>query len=849
MRKWFVMLMALLLVCLLGTADGESVHTFGIQNEEMKMEASGLSAHEWEEAVADACWEGLENQLDAEAIRLADPDAVFYEENGTIYSIQGKHLAGSVEDELDAYYCAYQMMKLLGGADETVLNLWSVLKADDQTVYVFQQVHDGFTVVASTLKLVTDAEHNVTAVFSSLSGSDPVNSGSTEITAAEAEEAVWAYLEENQIDEDILSTYTNKVIIPVESDIDSDEIAPDQIVWVVYTRNPRFGSTRVVDMPYLAHYVQMDGTYLYNNTVTKPRDMASLSGYNSVYAFEFMEPVEWSGEVHFADGHTRELTVPVMRDMRTNAYYLGDLERKIAIADFHAMAYEDETVQLLVNSKNEWEDRDIIAYANFIKAWDFFAGMGWTGPDGVGTPTLLLRKLCFEDGTSMENACYIGKAKGWQCFAYSETGNFEQCLDVLAHEFMHCVTGSIMNTNLYQDDWGAINEAMSDIMGNICELIYQDTDDTTWLVGENSGNGLRCMSDPRKFGQPEYVWDVFYGPHTDIPNDVNDRGGVHINSSILNLIAVKLCEEGGMTLNEAKDFFMMVAYGMTPKTDYPQMATLLRWALVASGNGKYMEKLDESIAHAKLDRTEVPETFPEGQYLAVLEMPDNEVFKDPYWACMTFQIDLKEIKSRIGAVFTLLEYLVNSENKAENLEAELDDLFSRLRLDGLAVTIQDPESTDNDKANALVDGLKGIMDGIVTQHSTWKQAGTNRMPIVLNDRLTVHVLMNFDTKTLSARGMAVLIGDQWLDAMTLDENDTGNLNEFLSDENLDRLMNMAYNLFFGNGEPVETAQIRMIPTKGLENVQLHETTEEESSESAESQQETESRDEQLPAAA
>ncbi len=106
MRKWFVMLMALLLVCLLGTADGESVHTFGIQNEEMKMEASGLSAHEWEEAVADACWEGLENQLDAEAIRLADPDAVFYEENGTIYSIQGKHLAGSVEDELDACYCA-----------------------------------------------------------------------------------------------------------------------------------------------------------------------------------------------------------------------------------------------------------------------------------------------------------------------------------------------------------------------------------------------------------------------------------------------------------------------------------------------------------------------------------------------------------------------------------------------------------------------------------------------------------------------------------------------------------------------------------------------------------------------
>ena len=820
MRKWILMLSAFLLICLFGTAFGGNDRTYGIQTEGMKMEVSGLSAREWAEAVAKASRDGQEHPLDAETVRAADPEAKFFEKNGTVYSIQGKCICSGVENELDAYFCANQMLSLMGGSDETVLNLWSVLTAGDRTVYVFQQVHDGLTVVASTIKLVTNAEHNVTAVFSSLSGGDPVNSGNAEITAAEAEAAVKAYLNENQIDEDILSVYTNKVIIPIESDFDAEEVVPDQIVWAVYTRNPRFGSSKVVDLPYLAHYVQMDGTYLYNNTVTKPRDMASLSGYNSIYTFEFMEHAEWSGEVHYADGRTRQVTVPVMRDTRTNAYYLGDVERRIAVGDFAALAYGDEIVQILVNSRNEWEDLDIIAYDNYIRAWDFFAGMGWTGPDGLGTPTLLLRKLCFEDGTSMENACYIGKDRGWQCFAYSDTGHMEQCLDVMAHEFMHCVTSTIMNTNLYQDDWGAINEAMSDIMGNICELSYNDTTDMTWLIGENSGKVFRSMSDPRKYGQPEYVWDVFYGPHTDKPNDVNDRGGVHSNSSILNLIAAKLCRDGGMTLVEAKDFFMLTACGMTPKTDYPQMVSLLRWALEESGNKKYMDKLNEYIAYGKLEETEVPENFPDGQYLAVLELPETAAFADPYWACLTFQIDIKEIKSRIGAVFNLLYLLANSDEKEANIE-ELYDLLGRLHLDGLAVTIQDSDADGEKKVNSLADELLDALNGIVTQHMTWRQAGTNRMPMVLNDRLTIHMLMNFDTKTLDARGIAVLIGDQWMDALELVENEDAEIDKYLTDEAIDHMMNTVYGVFFGNSEPSDMTQIRMIPANGLERIKLH----------------------------
>ena len=82
---------------------------------------------------------------------------------------------------------------------------------------------------------------------------------------------------------------------------------------------------------------------------------------------------------------------------------------------------------------------------------------------------------------------------------------------------------------LYENDLGAINEAMSDIMGNLVEYIVQDTEDENWILGENAETPIRSMSNPRLYAQPEYVWDVFYGAHTDNPVTINDRGGVHLN--------------------------------------------------------------------------------------------------------------------------------------------------------------------------------------------------------------------------------------------------------------------------------------------------------------------------------
>ena len=194
---------------------------------------------------------------------------------------------------------------------------------------------------------------------------------------------------------------------------------------------------------------------------------------------------------------------------------------------------------LLTSRENAgWDEADVMVYYRIIQCWDYYAGKGWIGPDGQGTPVLVLNNLCLINGESMENACYLGILQDrWQAFAYSQDVGFGKCLDVLAHEYTHCITETSAVGGMYKDDYGAINEAISDILGNICEMKLQATADRDWNIGENLGTAFRSMSNPHKHNQPEYVWDQFYASSALYPNNINDRGGVHTNSSILSYTA------------------------------------------------------------------------------------------------------------------------------------------------------------------------------------------------------------------------------------------------------------------------------------------------------------------------
>ena len=789
-----------------------NAENFTIRTGEILQNASGLSVQEWEDRAEKCRREGLASPVTREALLEAAPEAQILSRDGRIYMITGMEGLAKVKDETDACRTVYSLMDLLQGAEGASMRLWSVLTRGELTAYVFQQVHEGLTVVGSTVKLVTGPDGELTAVFSSLAGSLPESAGVEEIAAPQAEEAARAFLDGAA---EVLPEYTRKAVMPVEDPAEDTTEVPDRLVWVVYSDNPAFASGTGTELPYLAHFVGTDGEYIRSVAVNVPGDRAVRAGYSAAYAFEFMEKAEWTGVVTDGRGDAAELTVPVMRDTRTGVWFLADPARKIAVADFPRLAFGDETVTLVSAPDNEgWRDDDLITYANMIRVWDYYAELGWMGPDGIGTPVLLLRDLCMEDGVPFSNAAYAGLAEGWQCFAYGGDQYLGQALDVIAHEFTHCVTETVMNANLYRDDMGAINEAMSDIMGNLCELSAGATEDSGWLIGENTEEAIRSMQDPHRYGQPEYVWDLYYVPNAVSPTGLNDNGGVHSNSSILNRVAARLCLEEGMSLDSARDLWLTVALGMTPGTDYPRMAPLLRWAAAASGNGAYGEAVERMIAESRMEETAPPETLPDGQRLVSLTLPDTEAFRDPNWVLMALQVDTAEIEQRLRSLWDCVTGLFDWNKPAEARRDEWNALAARLHLD----EVDFAALLEEDASPAEV--LAPLFRGLVTQHTTWQSASDGRVSAVLKNVPALYVLYNLSGDEEIRGGAAVLLGDRWLDLgfLCLDMDGMMTAVPGVIETLADAVMTS-----FRSPSPTETEEGPYVdlPVRGLENVALH----------------------------
>jgi hypothetical protein len=103
-----------------------------------------------------------------------------------------------------------------------------------------------------------------------------------------------------------------------------------------------------------------------------------------------------------------------MTDPATGEVFLGDLKRKIVCADY--AGYKNNNTISRISLDDNRDDGDLLIMMNMVKIWDFYDGIGWTGPDGEGTPTLLLMNWVEENGEPVKNACYDGKQSGFQVF-------------------------------------------------------------------------------------------------------------------------------------------------------------------------------------------------------------------------------------------------------------------------------------------------------------------------------------------------------------------------------------------------------------------------------------------------
>ena len=511
---------------------------------------------------------------------------------------------------------------------------------------------------------------------------------------------------------------------------------------------------------------------------------------------------EWSCQAEIRPGESAEITVPVMQDPDTGLWYLADPGRKIALGDFRKMVLEGQADCLLSSPQcGGWDPADALVFYRIIQCRDFFARKGWEGPDGLGTPVLLLNNLCLLTGESMENACYLGMLQEkWQAFAYSGEAGFGKCLDVLAHEYTHAVTETSVGAGLYKDDYGAINEAISDIVGNLCEMMLGETKDTGWNVGENLGSAFRSMGDPHAHHQPEYVWDEFYAPKALYPNDVNDRGGVHVNSSILNYTASRLCLDAGMTPEEALDFWWTVALAMGSRTDYCQMAELLDWALRETGLEKYSGALRALVGKTRMTLRERPDAVPDGQMLVELDLPDTEAMKDHGWLLAGIQLQPGE------ALASLLDLLAAAPDGEGSLLGLLE------QADG-----EEPAAAGAWGSSGLT-AFQERIGRIFLLHSTWRAAEGEPLAMIVRRGLpTLYVLMNIDLNTTDLRGMAILAGSEWTDLGSFAAG-PGEGNEpdgETAGKIAESLLSLGMSLLFP-----ESAERQALPAAGLDRIEL-----------------------------
>lgn len=478
-------------------------------------------------------------------------------DNGYVTTIYGKYFHRPVTDHEDAINALRGIASLIGIEEGYFPYAVYGASHNGYTYYTYQQLYGDVSVYNATLKMVIDPEGYPVMLQSSLVANLGYKISSPSITASEAEQIVIDTMGSKY---SVLSNYT------VQTSLNDDFFATH--AYQVFTNNP-YGDISF-DMPYIMHFVDYDGNYL----ISYPTDSLP-NGVNDDFLgnesyFTNMTATDYTFIIT-RNNQNYEFTVPVSYNSVDGKYYLCDPSRKIIMADFYEFIFNDGNLVFECKEAPEtWNTNHLITYYNYIQAYDYYLSLGIQSTDGFGMPMLILTNWVDQNKNAVNNACNMGVINGWSCFGSSEANTYGFSLDVVAHEFTHGVTGYSRQGILYYNETGAINEAFSDIMGNLCEMSMGETTDTNWLLGETSNNICRSMSNPYDYRQPMYVGDLYYFPTSSAPGSANDNGGVHLNNSLVSHLCYVLYQQG-MSLDDLAIFFLKAIEMHTPKADYDDM--------------------------------------------------------------------------------------------------------------------------------------------------------------------------------------------------------------------------------------------------------------------------------------
>ena len=331
--------------------------------------------------------------------------------------------------------------------------------------------------------------------------------------------------------------------------------------------------------------------------------------------FEGKTSSTWSGTVKDAENNSIDITVPVVINPKDGKAYLADADRKIICVDYDEPGTLNKLNVLHVGD-GAYSDYVLLYYDLYIKVYDFYVERGWKSPNGRGTPSLVQIDIGTE-GTDIPTnmASYSMLNNGYEIVNLSARLPNELDYFTVGHEFTHIVSEA-NHVGPYLNEFGAINESISDIMGNIIEMTMMNHSTSEWFVSS--------FEDTTPDGYSYSVWDAEYTPDVYWDNtSLNDHGNVHHNSGIASSISYKLYK-AGMSLEDQFQFWLMADLALSPNTDFELFADKLPWCMEIAGLSQYEEALLAAIDACGLKNTEVPTSAPSDMALLRFTYPDIE---------------------------------------------------------------------------------------------------------------------------------------------------------------------------------------------------------------------------------
>ncbi len=402
-----------------------------------------------------------------------------------------------VKDEKSALEAVASVADTLGIENvDKELKICDVNTVDGDSYYRFQQYYNDIPVYGKTVVVAADENGNATDLTSNVIAVGNDVKLKPKATQREIEYSIKKYAEKNFDD-------SSNIIVPNLNECK---------LFVYYLND---------ETPYLVYEIYI-GLYIVLVDANSNDVLACFQNIvenESTFCFNGDGTESFNG--YYNDNENKYEAYDAERNIKINTYKKADSD--VAGTEYEYVTSDDKYFGNTTYEKDEKYDLSAKYMNNISKIYDYY--LNTFSENAYGNLI-----ACYNDGYDSGNNGLGGSKGGTSGYISMGYNTGVESIDILAHEYTHVVTRNKVNwTNISpwietKDYPGAINEAYSDIFGEIIESKVNNNS-PDWKHDD------RVIYDPMSNNYPANINDKKYEKFTD--DKGNEKWGMRVTSSLV----------------------------------------------------------------------------------------------------------------------------------------------------------------------------------------------------------------------------------------------------------------------------------------------------------------------------